>query len=60
MSQKGRSMNFSLELIGGRMRVGVGHEVERARPGGWNVSRLRRYDGLYVTMVLKMTELMTL
>jgi hypothetical protein len=37
--------------------VGVGHEVERVRPGGRGASRLRRYDGLDVTMVLKLMEM---
>jgi hypothetical protein len=57
MSRKDRSVNFSLELMGGRMRAGVGQEVERVRPGGWSASWLRRYDGLDVTMVLKVMEM---
>jgi hypothetical protein len=41
-SLKDRSVNLSLESTGGRTMVGVGPEVERVRPGGWRVRRVRK------------------
>ena len=49
MIWKDRLVNLSVEATGGRMRVGVGQEVERVQPGGWSVRTFRRYDGLGVT-----------